>query len=338
MMNTEENQNKGYTITFRLPVAIGLMALFLAIGALLVYVMLRPQNVVQSSEPVVEITGKPTPTLTITPPPTPSVTSQPAVTPTTMPTLTPFLYTVKTGETCGQIAHAFDISVQSIVLGNDLPVDCPVYEGQELRIPHPTPTSLPPPTPTLVGTAKAIAECEKVIYTVKEGDTLSSIAQNYGVSMAAIKVYNEMSNNTVFAGMGVIIPLCERGKENVTPEPTLPPPYPALDLLRPTDGQYFTANTVTLQWASVGILGENEAYLVTVEDLTGGESRKLRAYVEGTSYQIERSFRHTVTEPHAYRWWVVPVRRTDTDQQGAPIWTTAGEPSTVRIFIWAGRP
>jgi len=336
MMNHEENRNKGHTITFRLPVAIGLMALFLATGAILVYVMLQPKIMVPDTGPVTTITELPPATPTITPSQAPQVTSTPAETPTPVPTLTPFLYTVKTGETCGRIALAFDVSVPSIVLANDLSVDCPVYEGQELRIPHPTPTSVPPPTPTLVGTAKAKAECESVLYVVEENDTLSSISLNYGISMAAIKAYNDMSTNMVFVGMGLIIPLCERGKENVTPEPTLPPPYPALDLLMPADGKFFAENRVTLQWASVGILGENEAYLVTVEDITGGEGRKLRAYVEGTSYQIEQSFRQTGIEPHAYRWWVVPVRRTDTDEQGEPIWTTAGEQSTARIFVWAG--
>jgi len=338
MENNVENHNKGLAITVSLPVAVSLMVLFLAIGAILVYVMLQPKIVAQDTKLVDATTDTPTATFTTSPSDIPQVTSKPSTTPTPIPTLTPFLYTVKTGETCGFIATAFDVSVTSIVLANDLAANCPVYDGQELRIPHPTPTTLPSPTPTLMGTERARAECKSVIYTVKEDDTLSKISLDYGISIEAIKAYNEMSNNTVFTGMGLIIPLCERGKENVTPEPTIPPPYPALDLLLPADGKYFAESSITLQWASVGTLGENETYLVVVEDITGGEGRKLRAYVEGTSYQIAASFRQTGEEPHAYRWWAVPVRRTDTDENGEPIWMTAGESSVERIFIWAGAP
>jgi len=52
-----------------------------------------------------------------------------------------------------------------------------------------------------------------------------------------------------------------------SPTPTLPPPYPPANLLLPPDGAPFdTANSIiTLQWASVGTLRENEAYAVTVE-------------------------------------------------------------------------
>jgi spore germination protein YaaH len=52
--------------------------------------------------------------------------------------------------------------------------------------------------------------CEKVIYTVQANDTLSSIANNYAVPQEAIKSYNGLAADTVFLGMNLIIPLCER--------------------------------------------------------------------------------------------------------------------------------
>jgi len=320
-------------ITLSLPATIGLLAVFLAIGAVMVFFAL------QSTGRVVEPTATSTLTLTLTPSPT-NTPVTPTLTPTPLPTPTPFTYIVNSGDTCGGIAAAFDVSVQSIVRQNSLPADCAtLFEGQELLIPHPTPTVTPFPTATLSGIEATIAACEKIIYTVQENDTLSSISTNYAVPMEAIKEFNGMVNNTVYAGMNIIIPLCERAATpGPTPTPTAPPPYPAANLLLPTDGSHFTLedDIVTLQWAAVGTLRDNEAYAVTVVDITEGQNRNIIDYVEDTKFIVPASFRAAGNEPHVYRWWVTPVRQIGTDDNGEPIWDMAGAASDKRAFTWAG--
>ncbi|MBT3391605.1 MAG: LysM peptidoglycan-binding domain-containing protein [Chloroflexi bacterium] len=320
-------------ITLSLPAVIGLLAVFLAIGAVMVFFAL------QSTGRVVEPTATPTLTLTITPSLTPTP-QTPTLTPTPLPSPTPFTYTVQSGDTCGGIAAAFDISVQSIVRTNNLPADCAtLFDGQELLIPYPTPTVTPFPTATLSGLDATIAACEKVVYTVAENDTLSSISTNYAVPMDAIKEFNGMVNNTVYSGLSLIIPLCERAATpGPTPTPTAPPPYPAPNLLLPPDGTHFTLedDIVTLQWAAVGTLRDNETYAITVEDVTEGQGRKLIAYVTDTKFIVPASFRANANEPHVYRWSVMPVRQIGTDDNGAPIWDTAGASSQTRVFTWTG--
>lgn len=320
-------------ITLSLPAAIGLLAVFLAIGAVMVFFAL------QSTGRVVEPTSTPTLTLTITPSVTPTPVT-PTLTSTPLPTPTPFTYIVQSGDTCGGIAAAFDVSVQSIVRQNSLPADCAtLYDGQELLIPHPTPTVTPFPTATLSGIEATIAACEKILYTVEENDTLSSISSNYAVPMDAIKEFNGMVNNTVYAGMNIVIPLCERAATpGPTPTPTAPPPYPPANLLLPADGTHFTIedDIVTLQWAAVGTLRDNEAYAVTVVDVTEGKNRDIVDYVEDTKYIVPASFRAAASEPHVYRWWVMPVRQIGTDDNGEPIWDTAGAASDNRTFTWSG--
>lgn len=320
-------------ITLSLPAAIGLLAVFLAIGAVMVFFAL------QSTGRVVEPTSTPTLTLTITPSVTPTPVT-PTLTWTPLPTPTPFTYIVQSGDTCGGIAAAFDVSVQSIVRQNSLPADCAtLFDGQELLIPYPTPTVTPFPTATLSGIEATIAACEKILYTVEENDTLSSISTNYAVPMDAIKEFNGMVNNTVYAGMNIVIPLCERAATpGPTPTPTAPPPYPPANLLLPADGTHFTLeeDIVTLQWAAVGTLRENEAYAVTVVDVTEGKNRDILDYVEDTKYIVPASFRAAGSEPHVYRWWVMPVRQIGTDDNGEPIWDTAGAASDKRTFTWAG--
>src|SRR4029453_13901125 len=161
------------------------------------------------------------------------------------------------------------VSVQSIVILNNLPTTCIISVNQELQIPYPTSTPAPPPTEIPNEATQTAAACEKAPYTVQSNDTLSSISLNYNVPQDAIKFYNGLSTDNVFIGPPLIIPLCGRfAPPGPTPTATLPPPYQAPNLLLPADGAAFTLanDVVTLQWASIGNLRENEAYQVTIED------------------------------------------------------------------------
>ena len=321
-------------ITLSLPIAIGLLAIFLAIGAGLVYFVLG-----QASEPVIEPTSTPTITLTTTPtttgtPVTPTMTSTP------QPTPTPLSYIVKLGDSCSEIAVAFNVSVQSIVLLNNLPADCSnLIEGMSLQIPHPTPTPTSLPTATLSDAEATVAACQTVDYTVQDNDTLGSIAANYAVPQESIREWNGLVNDVVRLGQRIVIPLCDRIDVNApTPTPTVPPPYSAPNLLLPADGAPFSTETgaVTLQWASVGSLRENEAYEITIEDVTGGEGRKLVDHTIDTKYIIPESFLPNTNVPYVIRWWISTARQVGTDDEGDPIWQAAGGISPPRAFSWTG--
>jgi len=320
-------------ITLSLPIALGTMAVILLIGAAAVFYGLRATN------RVVEPTAIPTATETLTPTATATeiFTNTPIPTPTDIP---PFDYTVQSGELCSSLAFTFGISVQSIIITNNLPSSCPIYEGQVLKIPYPTATPAPLPTATLSGAEATEDACEKVPYTVQENDTLSSISLNYGVSMDAIKEYNGLSTDNVFIGQSILIPLCMRATPvgQATATPTTPPPYPAPNLLLPADGGAFTLanDVVTLQWSSVGTLRDNEAYQVTVEDVTDNQARRITDYVTDTKYIIPTTFRPRDNVAHVIRWWVTTVRQTGTDSQGQPIYASAGSVSEKRVFTWVG--
>lgn len=321
-------------VTLSLPAALGLLTLFLAIGAVLVYVALQ-----QTAPAVAQATETPTvtPTGTATFTPTPVT---PTVTFTPEPTMTPLAYTVKLGDTCGSIAYAFGVSIQSIVLINDLPADCStLYENQKLSIPQPTPTATAQPTSTLNPAEATEAACEKFEITVAENDTLSSIALNYNVSMEAIQDYNGLVNDVVRFGQKLIVPLCRRNATpGPSPTPTLPPPYPAVNLLAPPDGAPYSLSSpsITLQWATIGALRENEAYAVAIEDLTEAQGRKMVEYVTDTKFIVPANFLLADQSPHVFRWWVVTVRQMGTDDDGNPIWETAGAVSAARVFTWSG--
>ena len=108
-------------------------------------------------------------------------------------------------------------------------------------------------------------------------------------------------------------------------------------MLLPADGAPFSLSDdiVTLQWASVGNLRANEAYAVTIEDVTEGQNRQLVRYVTDTRFIVPASFRSTDRNPHVFRWTVVPVRQVGTDSDGNPAWEPAGTPSVQRVFTWS---
>jgi LysM repeat protein len=329
--------NRMPEITLSLPAVLGLLAVFLIVGAVLVFAMLRITGGKTGGAQGAEGTPTLTPTLTAAITATEIASLTPVPTPTTQP---PFDYKVATGDTCTSIALAFGVSVQSIIVLNNLPVACNTLSiGQPLKIPYPTPTALPQASATFEPAAATLAACEKVIYNVQANDTLGSISASYAVPAEAIKSYNGLSTDTVFLGMNLTIPLCERAATpGPTPTPTTPPPYPAPNLLLPTDGASFTLanDNITLQWASIGTLRDNESYTIVIEDVTEGEGRRLSDFVVDTKYTVPVSFRPKDSAPHIFRWTVSTVRRTGTDDQGQPIWTSAGEPSTPRVFSWQG--
>lgn len=320
-------------ITLSLPAALGLLVLFLTIGAAMVYYAL------QQTGKVVELTATPTVTVTLTPTATATPVT-PTPTSTQQPSPTPLTYKVAAGDNCLSIAFTFGISVQSIVLLNELPAACDtLFIGQPLLIPHPTPTPTSLPTATLSSAEATEAACIKIEYIVQDNDTLSSISANYLVSISVLKAYNGLVNDIVRSGQPIIIPLCERlATPGPTPTHTPPPPYPAPNLLLPPDGAPFTLadDSVTLQWAAVGTLRENEAYAVSIVDITEGKDRKLVEYVSDTKFIVPSSFRPNDNLPHVIRWWVVTARQTGTDDDGNPIWEAAGSASIQRDFSWTG--
>jgi LysM repeat protein len=314
-----------------LPLALGLLALIITLGVVVVLLALKT-NQPETTVPVSESTATLTPTVTLTSTITPTPTLQPTFTP-----LPPLEYSVVSGDVCSSIAAIFGVSVKSIINENNLNANCDINPGDKLMIPQPTPTASPQPSSTLNPEQATDEACQKIDYKVLSTDTLSSIAQTYNVSMDAIRQYNAMTKDVVYEGMYLTIPLCERKPTaGPSPTPTTPPPYPAPNLLLPIDGSPFSLSNdaITVQWAAVGELRSNELYAVTIEDLTSSDGKRLVEYVNDTKFIIPVSFRPTDTVPHIMRWWVSVVRQVSTSANGTPVYEQAGMVSEKRVFSW----
>ncbi|MCR4325727.1 MAG: M23 family metallopeptidase [Patescibacteria group bacterium] len=93
-------------------------------------------------------------------------------------------YVVQTGDTVSEIAELFGVPVSTILWANDISRATQLRVGQKLTI-------LPIPG---------------IIYTVKKGDTLSSIAKRYDGSEEEILSYNGLSETSLAVGTDIIIP------------------------------------------------------------------------------------------------------------------------------------
>lgn len=321
-------------ITLSLPIVLLLFVLFLAAGAGFTYLGLTATGQVTEPTPAASATVSPTPTLSPTPEtPTPTFTPN--------PTGTPISYVVQAGDTCGSIAFAFNVSIQSIILQNSLSADCGLFPNTELKIPQPTATPTPLATATLSDPEATISACPTTLHVVQAGETLSQIAVAYGFSSVdAIMEWNGKTVDTAFLDERLVIPLCKvefiSGIGTVTPSPA--PPYPAPELLLPRNGEAFSLSndTVALQWSAVGELRSNEYYQVDVVDLTSGGNVTFSAVVQDTKINLPVSLRPTDNTPHVFEWRVTTVAQVGVAEDGSPIYAPGGGTSDGRTFTWSG--
>lgn len=112
-----------------------------------------------------------------------------------------FYYTVKKGDSLYSIARIYNTTVDEIIKLNNLK-STNLSIGQTLRIPETSEsiTTIPP---------------SFISYTVKRGDTLYSIARNYGISVDTIVQDNALNSNNLSIGQVLKI---RTGTESVIEE------------------------------------------------------------------------------------------------------------------------
>ncbi len=287
----------------------------------------------------------PTPTVTFTPTITltPTVTPTPTETPVPLPTSTPIppqSYTVQSGDTLSTIAEQFDLTTDELVAYN-AGLSEMIVEGDAILIPPPTPTV--GPTPTLDPSQPTPTYAPFIIHTVQSGETLSTIAEKYGVRVADIQAASNIEAGTTMIQVGEVLQI-----PHYTPTPTLPAEmnvagtptpqavYAPPALLYPSNGMVFTGTKalIVLQWAATGILEEQEYYRVEFTAPTaGGTPVTTYAYVRATSWRVpEENFPPTEVKERTCTWKIDIVRRTGSVAE--PGYTVIGKSEGERSFTW----
>ncbi|MDI9468731.1 MAG: LysM peptidoglycan-binding domain-containing protein [Bacillota bacterium] len=182
----------------------------------------------------------PTPVPTPAPAPTPAPTPGPTPTPAAPVIPTAGSYTVCSGDTLWKIGQRFGVSYLTIARENGIQAPYWLRVGQVLRIPgagpaptpapSPAPTPAPSPAPTPAPTpapspapTPTPAAPQARTYTVRSGDTLWKVGQQFGLSYLAIAQANGIqSPYWLRVGQVLVIP----GTTPAPPPAPVPTPVP----------------------------------------------------------------------------------------------------------------
>jgi LysM repeat protein len=275
------------------------------------------------------------PTATATPTRLPTATPAPSATLTLSPvaSATPIVHVVRAGETIIYIASYYGTSADSILKANGLDETSArmLHVGQELVIPSTGPVGGPQPDDS--------QPPPQVIHEVASGETLSSIADEYDTTVEAILAANKLSSpDLIYQGQELVVPLMPpTATPTPTPTPTLTPtpgpPFAAPALLSPANNALFNGPdaVIVLDWTSVGILNDNQAYLVEVETPSG--KTPLTYTTQATSWRLSADLWPSGRQ-RTLKWWVTVVGNEDTSGEGQPVWKPLSPPAESRRFVW----
>lgn len=319
-----------------------LMGAALAIAFLVAIWFIKPWRVIH-----IGTYDTPTPTLTATSTPTLTPTASPTPTSPPTSTATPEVttYAVRSGDTLSLIAARFGVAVEAIMEANGLS-DHMIRVGQELVIP--LQTEGPNPEPVETPAVESTPQRELTTYVVQEGDSLSEIAERLHVSVQSIMQANDITNpDSIRQGQKLVIPSSPGSTETPgiggPPTPTISSHfvYPAPVLLAPPDGYEFHDDQaelpILLNWLSVGLLGEDEWYLVTVRHVLPeeGEGKEIVELTKANSSHLSTELRPPRdTESHLFEWGVRVVRVVESEVGGDPEVVPIGRSNATRTFYW----
>jgi LysM repeat protein len=124
----------------------------------------------------------------------------------------PKTYTIKRGDTISAIAARYGLSTASVLALNKLKSTSIIYPGQVIKLSGSsisiTPVSqvdpIDPPSTPPVSTPAPVIDNR---YTIRSGDTVTSIAARFGVSVDAILSANGLNRTSIiYAGRTLVIP------------------------------------------------------------------------------------------------------------------------------------
>lgn len=316
------------------------------------------------------------PTSTVAPPSsTPTIPASETPTPAPTATATPEVsaeqvYIVQPGDTPIGIAAQFDISVQELLDYNNISDPTSLRVNQELRIPSPvtaTPTGEPSATPTVTATVLAAATATSTqtpsptatvstsgpqTYTVQPGDTPFDIATRFGVTVAALLAYNNISDPTSLrVNQELRIPPADYVPPTPTPRPPTRTPTPAPTptpgitlqaplLTNPGDGATYQNSDafILLKWENPGGLPagvENVLYIGVLVGVDAIEWRFNDPLGSATEFRVPAWLYRQAPQSFGgtYVWYVQAASVTRTDGEVTAV-SPVSPPSPQNSFKW----
>ncbi len=157
-----------------------------------------------------------------------------------------FRYEVQRGDTLSSVAKRYALTVKDLIEANDIADPSRISAGQKLIIPgYLSPkTELEHPDPALKETTPPTPG-DFFVYTVAEGDTVSSIAKRYGITVRELVEVNDIEEpSRLWAGQRLYIPGLTQPSD-AAPEKPAPVQEPAPATSQPATTTRQTPTFVT---------------------------------------------------------------------------------------------
>jgi LysM repeat protein len=276
------------------------------------------------------------PTSTATPPPPPTETPVPVA-----PVQTLITHEVQSGETLLSISGLYGITVEEIQQANNLSSEL-IRVGDKLTIP----VLRKPDAP--VNAAPAVTS--RFEYTVRENDTIISIALTFGSTVDDILTANNLAANAIIRpGDKLFIPVVQvpqavidstnivtpTGSSSLSSAPSSPTIiYIEPRLIGPPDNVTLPrGEPVLLRWVSVDVLRPNEWYVLLIYPSGDAAQPIPSIWTKSTSYRLGSELAPSSGQSATYTWRVSVVR-VNTSSTGAIALEAASPPSAIRRFTW----
>ncbi len=125
-------------------------------------------------------------------------------------------YTVKSGDTLNKIAAQYGVSVANLRSWNGISGDL-IFAGQKIIVKKGTSGNT---GGSSNGGSNNNQSGTNTYYTIKSGDTLNKISAQFGVSVANLQAWNNISGSLIFAGQKIIVKKGANSGSTNTNKPT----------------------------------------------------------------------------------------------------------------------
>ncbi len=302
-------------------------------------------------------TALPTATATATQTSIPTATF--TATPTPLPTLDAMSYTVKAGDTLLGIARRFGVSVDDLLVANDLTAQDATRIRPDMVLVIPPggvlPATAAPTTPPATPTATS-TPAPAVSYTLRAGDTVIGIATRFGITVDNLLAANGLTaQDAPGLQIGSVLVIPAPGQTFPTPTPTArpatsvapsPTPVPTqastlrLDapvLIGPESGTPMRCAADvrdSLTWKAVAYMAPGDEYALHLGFISGPPQADGSETVSWAitlrrslpSWQLESELCSQAPQEYNRQWrWYVQVVNGD---------TPVSPPSSIWAFSW----
>lgn len=273
---------------------------------------------------------------------TPEPTVESSAEPTPLPPQTTQLtHEVRAGETLLGIAGFYNVTVEEIQAANDMD-DENIFVGDRLIIPSVAVAPAP---------VEAAAVDSTFNYTVQGGDTVTSIAIQFGTTIDEILTANNLTQSDLLRpGDVLLVPVRnvpEAVLENAsaataeTSETTSSAGpqdaeriYIAPRLIGPPNEASLTREeAVLLRWVSVDVLQPDEWYVLQINPAGGATQNLFPIWTKTTSERLAQDLAPPAGASATYRWQV-SVIRVQSGEGGQYQLEPVSPPSDVLSFTW----